>query len=130
MKHRHCAVVLLAFLCVAGCNRGKSPDQVAQDVQKAQQKADTETTRAQDSAQKDLNSAAEKVGDKLLALNNDAATDAYKIAVAKADGDLRIALAQCGSLAGGAQKSCKDQADADYQAAKANAKSAEVSRKE
>jgi hypothetical protein len=37
-------------------------------------------------------------------------------------------LAKCQGLSGGAQKKCKDQADADYAAAKANAKAGETAR--
>jgi hypothetical protein len=58
----------------------------------------------------------------LTDLNNVAAKDAQNIAIAKADGDRKVALAQCSALAGDAQKKCKDEADADYNAAKANAK--------
>jgi hypothetical protein len=39
-----------------------------------------------------------------------------------------VALQKCKALAGDAQGRCKDQADADYEATKASAKSLEVSR--
>ena len=68
--------------------------------------------------------------DKLVDLNNTAAKDAYSIALARADGDRKISLAKCDALNGDAQKNCKDQADADYNAAKANAKAAEVAQKQ
>ena len=127
---RSLAALAVASALLFGCDRGKSPDQVAQDVANAQDKASTEVAKAQDSAGKDVAAAAEKVGDKLNDLNNDAATDAYKIALAKADGDRKVALAQCAAQSGDAQKSCKNQADADYEAVKANAKAAEVSQKQ
>jgi hypothetical protein len=114
----------------AGCDSAKSPDTVAKDVAKAEQKAANEVANSEKAAEKDLNKAAEKVDDKLVAFNNAAAKDAYDLAVAKADGDRKVALASCLALAGDAQKSCKDQAEADYGAAKANAKAAAQSVKE
>jgi hypothetical protein len=123
------ALALGAFM-LAACHQAKSPDQVAAEVAKAQDKANTEVARAEQHADKDVGNAAGQVGDKLTDLNNDAATDAYKIAIAKADGNHKVALAQCDSMSGDAQKSCRNQADADYDAAKANAKAAEQSQKQ
>jgi hypothetical protein len=122
--------ISLAVLLAAGCDSAKSPDTVAKDVAAAEQKAATEVANSEKAAEKDLNKAAEKVDDKLVAFNNAAAKDAYDLAVAKADGDRKVALANCLSLGGDAQKACKDQAEADYGAAKANAKAAAQSVKE
>jgi hypothetical protein len=127
--HSLSALALGTFL-LAACHQGKSPEQVAAEVAKAQDKANAELTRAEQHADKDVANAAGKVDDKLTALNNDAATDAYKVAVAKADGDRKVALAQCDSMNGDAQKACRNQADADYDQAKANAKAAEQSLKQ
>jgi hypothetical protein len=129
MRTHLSALALGAFL-LAACHQGKSPDQVAAEVAKAQEKANAELTRAEQHADKDVANAAGKVDEKLAALDNDAATDAYKVAMAKADGDRKVALAQCDSLGGDAQKACRYQADADYSTAKANAKAAEQSLKE
>jgi hypothetical protein len=123
------ALALGAFL-LAACHQGKSPDQVAAEVAKAQDKANAELTRAEQRADKDVENAAGKVDDKLTALDNGAATDAYKVALAKADGDRKVAFAQCDSVSGDAQKACRSQAAADYDAAKANAKAAELSLKQ
>ncbi len=124
------SAIALAFLMAAGCDSAKSPDTVAKDVTVAEQKAATEVAKSEKSAEKDLDKAGGKVDDKLVAFNNAAAQDAYNLAVAKADGDRKVALANCLSLGGDAQKACKDQAEADYGAAKANAKAAAVSVKE
>jgi hypothetical protein len=121
---------ILATLCIAACNNAKSPDTVAKDVAKAEQKASTEVTKSEDSAVKDLDGAAGKVDDKVVAFNNAAAKDAYNLAVARADGNRKVALANCESASGDAQKMCKDQAEADYAAAKANAKAAAQSEKQ
>ncbi len=116
------ASAMIMGLCLAACNNAKSPDTVAKDVATAEQKASTEVAKSEDSAAKDLNSAAGKVDDKLVAFNNAAAKDVYDLAIAKADGNRKVALASCESASGNAQRLCKDQAEADYAAAKANAK--------
>jgi hypothetical protein len=123
------ALALCAMLA-AGCDKPKSPDAVAHDVAAAEQKASNEVSSSEKDASKDIGNAADKVGDKLTDLNNVAAKDAQNIAIAKADGDRKVALAQCSALAGDAQKKCKDEADADYNAAKANAKADAVAAKQ
>ena len=117
-------------LRVAACNNAKSPDAVNKDVAKAEQKASSEVAKSEDAAARDLNGAAEKVDDKLVAFSNAAAKDAYNLAVANADGNRKIALAKCESASGSEQKQCKELAEADYKAAKANAKAAAQSEKQ
>jgi hypothetical protein len=124
------SAIVLAVIFAAGCDSAKSPETVQKDVAVAEQKASVEVAKNQDAASKDIGKAADKVDDKLADLNNTMTNDAYSVAVAKADGDRKVALAQCESLSGDAQKNCKDQADADYAAAKANAKAAQVSSKQ
>jgi hypothetical protein len=124
------SAMAIAVLIIAGCDSAKSPDTVAKDVAAAQQKAATEVANSEKSAEKDLNKAADKVDDTLVNFNNAAAKDAYNLAVAKADGDRKVALANCLALGGDAQKTCRDQAEADYGAAKANAKAAAISLKQ
>ncbi|MGC2029431.1 MAG: hypothetical protein WA642_05395 [Steroidobacteraceae bacterium] len=123
------AIALCAVLA-AGCDKPKSPDVVAHDVAAAQQKASSEVSSSEKDASKDIGNAADKVGDKLTDLNNVAAKDAQNIGIAKADGDRKVALAQCSALAGDDQKKCRDEADADYNAAKANAKADAVASKQ
>ena len=124
------SAIAVALLSIAACDKAKSPDEVSKDVANAEQKAATEVAHSEQSASKDLEKAADSVGDKLLAFNNSAAKDAYDLAVAKADGNRKIALAKCLASGGDAQKACKDQAEADYDAAKANAKAAAQSEKQ
>jgi hypothetical protein len=124
------SAIAMSVLVFAGCNNAKSPDTVAKDVNVAEQKAATEVANSEKDAGKDIGKAAEKVDDKLVDLNNAAAKDAYNITIAKADGDRKVALANCLALNGDAQKACKDQADADYTAAKANAKAVALSDKQ
>ncbi len=117
-------------LLMAGCNNAKSPERVAKDVAAAEQRAAAEVVNSEKAAAKDLDKAADKVDDNLVAFNNEAAKDAYNIAVAKADGERKVALANCLSQAGDAQKLCKGQAEADFDAAKASAKAVAQSYKQ
>jgi hypothetical protein len=119
-----------AIILIAGCNGAKSPETVAADTAKAEQKADKEMTSAENSVSKDLNKSAGNVDDELVDFNNQAAKDAYKLAVTQADGDRKVSLAKCEGQSGDAQKMCKDQADADYKAAKASAKASALALKQ
>jgi hypothetical protein len=123
------SAIAMTFMVVSGCNNAKSPDAVAKDVAAAEQKASTEVANSEKDASKDIGKAADKVDDKLVDLNNAAAKDAYNLAVAKADGTRKVALANCSAASGDAQKACKDQADADYNAAVAGAKASAQSEK-
>jgi hypothetical protein len=123
------SAIAMTFMVVSGCNNAKSPDAVAKDVAAAEQKASTEVAKSEKNASNDIGKAADKVDDKLVDLNNAAAKDAYNLAVAKADGTRKVALANCTAASGNAQKACKDQADADYNAAVADAKASAQSEK-
>jgi hypothetical protein len=111
------AGIAATVLALTGCNNAKSPDEVAKEVANAEQKSAAEVSKSEDKAAKDLGGAADK-------------GDAYNVAVTKADGDRKVALANCDAVAGDAQKACKHQADADYEAAKANAKAVAESQKQ
>src|ERR1700723_2717089 len=109
-------------LGLAGCNQSKSPEDVSKDVAKAEQKANNEVTKSEERAQSALDKSYEKVNGQEIKFNNDAAPQAYNVAVAKADGDRKVALATCESQSGDSQKACKNQAEADYKTARADAK--------
>jgi hypothetical protein len=113
---------LLAIGGMSGCNNAKSPDAVAKDVAAAQAKRASEVADAEQSAAKDSSKAEAKVDDKTNDLNNANAKGAYDVAMAQADGNHKVALQKCDALSGDSQKACKDQADAKYDLAKANAK--------
>src|SRR5258708_40261949 len=118
------SAIAMAFLMAAGCDSAKSPDTVEKKVAAAEQKAATEVANSEKAAEKDLNKAAENVDDKLITFNNAAAQDAYNLAVAKADGDRKIALANCLSAGGNPQKTCKEQGDAEFCAGNPKTKAA------
>ena len=115
-------VALFAVAMVSACNNAKSPDAVANDVAAAQAKRASEVADAKQDAAKDANKAEAKVDDKTNDLNNANAKGAYDVAMAQADGGHKVATQRCDELSGDAQKACKDQADAKYDLAKANAK--------
>lgn len=115
-------VAALATAALSGCNNAKSPDTVAKDVADAQAKRAQEVANASRDAAKDENKAEATVDDKTADLDNTHAKGAYDVAMAQADGDHKVALQRCDGLAGDPQKACKDQADAKYDLAKANAK--------
>ncbi len=99
---------IVAFVLMTGCNHAKSPASAAKDIAAANRSAAKEVTDAQRDQQKDMSA------------------DTYDLTVARADGDHKIAIQKCETLQGHDQQLCKDQADADYEAAKANAKATRV----
>ena len=102
------AAGIAALALLSGCNQAKSPDTAAHDIAAADRSAAAKVADAQRDAQKDMSA------------------DAYNVAVAQADGDHKVAIQKCETLQGHDQQVCKDQADADYDAAKANAKAAKA----
>jgi PBP1b-binding outer membrane lipoprotein LpoB len=115
-------MLVVAALALAGCNNSKSPEDVSKDVAKAEQKADKEVTKSEERAQSALDKSYEKINNQEIKFNNDAAHQTYNVAVAKADGNRKVALATCESLSGDAQKACKEQAETDYRTARADAR--------
>jgi hypothetical protein len=105
----HLMIGFAVVLAMSACNKAKSPDAAANDIAAAQQSAAREVADARRDRQQDMSS------------------DSYDVAVARADGEHKVAMQKCDVLEGHDQKACKDQADADYEAAKANAKAAKVS---
>ena len=117
-----CASGMLAVLLLAGCDKPKSPEAAAKDVAATEEVAAREQARAEQKAVNQVENAAAKVDDKTVALDDAAAKAARDVLVAKADGDHKIALEKCEALSGDALRNCKAQADADYAAAKTDAK--------
>jgi hypothetical protein len=117
-------VFVVAALVLAGCNKSKSPEDVSKDIANAEQKASNEVTKSENRAQSALDKSYEKINDQEIKFNNDAAHQTYNVAVAKADGDRKVALATCESQSGDAQKACREQAEADYKTARASARAA------
>ena len=114
-------LALSVLLALSGCNRQHSAADVHKDTAAAEQKAAENTGEAEDKAEKRIASARGDVRDEQRDMQHTAAVENEKVADTQAEGAYKVALARCESLSGSTQKSCKDQADADYQAAKADA---------
>ena len=116
------AAAVAAMLVLAGCNKAESPDKVASDVAKATESAEKKDARAEEKAEKtdaavtnDLSKEVDKANDKEV---RTAADDA----IIQAEGENKIALAKCEALGGDAQKTCRDQANAQFEMVKQRAK--------
>jgi hypothetical protein len=103
-------IVSCAFLLTAGCDSAE-PSRTTRD----------EIARAQDRAAAEAVTANQRSAAPLAATPQD--SDIYERVIEKADGDYRIARANCEALAGDAQKTCIDHADAAHRMAKAKADS-------
>jgi hypothetical protein len=99
-------VATLALL--GACNNAKSPETASKDIAAANRSATEEVAKARHDERKDMSA------------------DNYDVTVAQADGDHKVATQKCETL-GKDQQACKGKADADYEAAKANAKATRVS---
>jgi hypothetical protein len=115
-------IFVVASLALAGCNQSKSPEDVSKDVAKAEQRANNEVTKSEVRAQSALDKSYEKINNQEIKFNNDAVHQTYNVAIAKADGNRKVAMATCESQGGEAQRVCKDQAEADYKTARADAR--------
>lgn len=129
--HMRCAAGILLVLaaavpCLSACDRASSPGTAANDIAEAKQSAAQEVADAQREAAKDIDKVDKAVQDKS---NDLAATNVkadYEVALAQADGIRKIALQQCMTKDGDAQRLCKKQADAEYEAATAHARAAKA----
>jgi hypothetical protein len=120
----------LAACTLVACGSAESPSTVSKNVATAEQKEASHTDKALQDERNDIDKAQHKVDDQATKRNNVAAEDAYKVTVARADGDHDVAVHACKAQSGDAQRRCEKQADADYDAAKANAKALETSKVE
>jgi len=105
---------ILAAGVLNACYHAKSPDQVAQDTANAQNKAAAETGKVEEKAVAKIDSAQGVVSDEQAAAAHTRAVEVEKIADTQAQGNHKIALAQCESLAGEQQKACREQADSAF----------------
>lgn len=114
--------VLLSTCLLAACNHAKTGAQVAKDTDAAEQRAAQNIAKAEDKASDKVADAGKDVAADQRDLQHVASVQDQKVADTAAEGMHKVALAQCESLNGAAQTSCRDQADADYELAKARAK--------
>ena len=118
-------VMLLSLACaLTACNGSKSAAEVAKDTSAAQQTAGDKVAAAQQQAADRIASARGEVREQREQrdLSHVDAVESQKVAETAASGERKVAFARCEALSGAPQKSCKDQADADYETAEAQAK--------
>jgi ABC-type enterochelin transport system substrate-binding protein len=116
-------VMLLSVACgLTACNHSKSSAEVAKDTSAAQQTAGEKVAAAQQQAAVRIASARGDVREEQRDLNHVDAVESQKVAETAAAGEHKVALVRCEGLSGSPQKSCKDRADADYEAAEARAR--------
>lgn len=113
MNTKLLAIVLssMSLAALAGCNRAEAPADTAADVADARQDAAEDVASARQDAADEMGSAAA-----------DMRESAQDVEETRIEGDHKVALEKCESLAGDAQKACKDSADATYESAKARLK--------
>jgi hypothetical protein len=113
----------LATLCVLNaCYQSKSPDQVAKDTAAAQDTANQTTGKAEERAADKIGSAQRVVTDEEAAAAHTRAIEIEKVSDTLAQGDHKVALAQCESLKGESQKACREQADSAFTVAEDKAR--------
>ena len=117
-------LVLGAAGSLAACDHAKTDAQVAKDTSAAQDTAAEKVAKADQTAADKEAAARKDVRSEQQDAQHVAAVQNQKVSDTEAEGAHKVALAQCEALSGTAQKSCRDQADADYDVAKAKAKQA------
>jgi hypothetical protein len=116
------AVIIVAGVCALGaCDHAKSRSQVAKDTNAAEQQASERLAKAEQNAEQKEADAQKDVNKERRDAAHETAVQEEKVSETQAEGEHKVALARCEALSGDAQKSCKDQADADYDIAKAKA---------
>ncbi len=116
------AVTLFAALLTGGCNNAQSPSTVAKDVNSAAQKAEENTAKAEKRAEDKVGSADKDVQKDQRNEQHVAAVQGEEVAKTRAAGERDTALARCEALSGDRQQACRDQANAAYDTAVAEAK--------
>jgi hypothetical protein len=119
---------IAAMLALAGCNKAASPEKVQADVAKASVEAEKKDERAAEKEAKADATITNDVVKDVDKANQKEVSAAADDAVTQAEGENRIALAKCEALAGNAQKTCKDQANAELKLARERAKAVKSDR--
>jgi hypothetical protein len=121
---------MAALTVIAACHSHKAPQVTAQDVEAAKQEAQRAVEQARIEATKDVKSAVKTGGGNPRDVAQAKSTAAYDVAMIKAEGDHNVAGEKCQTLQASMMQACKDQADADYETAKATAKTTRTARQQ
>lgn len=114
-------MVLILAGSLAACNKAESPQDVAKDVSSAQSSSASSLAETRQDAAQDTANARARVNEEAQDASSTAAKGAYEQAIAKAEGDRKVAVEKCEALSGQAQRDCKDAADAKLKSDKAAA---------
>lgn len=126
-------MIAAAGLAIAGCNKAESPAEVRHDVADAGAEGQRDVADAQADARENLADAqkdvadAQKDGDvndtmdQAQQASAAAARGDFKVAMAQAEANHKVAVEKCETLTGDAQQSCKDRADSELDMAKKEA---------
>jgi hypothetical protein len=112
----------IALLALGGCNKAQSPADVQRDVAGAVNSAAEKNTQAGEKQAEVATSVNKDLGEAVQAADTKTADASADAAITRAEGNHKVATAKCESMAGDAQKACKDEADAALELAKAKAK--------
>ena len=124
------AAVLVMLGVLTGCHRKASPVATPADIAAAQREAQHEVEQAEIEAKKDIKSETKIMGADSTGVARARVTGAFDVAMARADGDRKVAIEKCLMLEPAAQQPCKDTAETDYQAAVAKAKATRASQQQ
>lgn len=130
---KRCSAVIglvVSLVLVAACHRTETPRATPQDVESAKQEAQRAVAQARIEASKDVKSAAKVTGSHPAEVHEAKVAGSYDVAMVKADGDHKVAIAECLTLQAPMQQGCKDKADADYGKAAAAAKAARAAKQQ
>ena len=124
-----CGCIVIQML-ITGCHSDKTPHATAEDIEAARQDARREVAQARAEASKDVKSVSKIAGSTARDIANAKATGAFDVAMARAEGDHKVATEKCLTLEPSMQAACSQQADRDYENAKAAAKAARLAHRQ
>ena len=113
--------ILVLGMSAAACNQAKSPPAAQRDVSKAEADRNAKVAEARKEGNQAIERQQKDVAAEQRDVNGAVANKNYDVAIAKADGDYKVAIQQCEALSGSQQYACKERAEAEHKANKADA---------
>jgi hypothetical protein len=114
------SMIMLAA-AAAACDSADPIADVRRDVATAEAERSDSVAEARSAGAQAIEQERQDVGAERDDVRDARATRNYEVAVAKAEGDYKIATEACDALSGNAQVNCKDQAEAALKSDKARA---------
>jgi len=113
--------ILVLGLSAAACNQAKSPATEQRDVSKAEADRNAKVAEARKEGNQAIQRQQKDVAEQQRDVNAAVGDKNYDVAIAKADGDYKVAIQECEALSGSQQSACKERAEAEHKAKKADA---------